>query len=207
MNNEESKIQESENPQADTTSTDSALRYTAYASRLRTILMASHRYVAYTSDIGESFRPVAHPLLVRFCYGISWTYIIGDVNFESWRAKMRQEGRYYSGLKPWDPKPEVNIEARDNYSDLDWRLVGLKRLLFQSIASMGLPAFTIHSTVRYSPILFKHFKNSTVKGVGPVVCGLAVVPLLPYLFDEPVEKIMDRAFEEGYNYYKRGKLD
>ena len=33
--------------------TDSSVRYAAYASRLRTIMLSAHRYVAYTSDIGE----------------------------------------------------------------------------------------------------------------------------------------------------------
>ena len=37
------------------TEQESGFRYAAYANRLRTILLASHRYVAYTSDIGESF--------------------------------------------------------------------------------------------------------------------------------------------------------
>ena len=65
---------------------DSSLRYAAYANRFRTILLASHRYVAYTSDIGESFRHVGHPCLVMLGYGVSWLYIIGDVLFLSCKA-------------------------------------------------------------------------------------------------------------------------
>ena len=34
------------------TEQESGFRYAAYANRLKTILLASHRYVAYTSDIG-----------------------------------------------------------------------------------------------------------------------------------------------------------
>lgn len=183
----------------DDTSTDSALRYTAYANRLRTILQASHRYVAYTSDIGESFRPVAHPKLVTFCYGISWSYLFGDVAFETWRAKMRQEGTYRPGLKPWDPKPECNTLARDEYNNLDWKILGIKRALFQSVASMGLPAFTIHSTVRYSSLLFKNSTNKRLKAFGPVALGLGVVPFLPYMFDEPVEEAFDWAFSNMFS--------
>lgn len=51
-------------------STDSNIRYVGYGMRIRTILSAAHRYVAYTSDIGESFRPVAHPWLVKGAYGL-----------------------------------------------------------------------------------------------------------------------------------------
>lgn len=188
-----------------TDSTDSALRYSAYANRIRTILSASHRYVAYTSDVGESFRPVAHPKLVTFCYGISWSYLIGDVAYESWKARMRQAGTHRPGLKPWDPTPEVSALLRDSYDDLDWKIIGVKRALFQSIASMGLPAFTIHSTVRYSSILFKDSANKTLKTFGPVALGLGIVPFLPYLFDKPVEEFMDYAFANTFSSVKQDK--
>lgn len=191
-------ILSSSSPPMDNTNTDgtseSPIRYTAYANRLRTILIASHRYVAYTSDIGESFRPVAHPKLVTTGYAISWAYLIGDVAFESWKAKLRQEGKYRPGLRPWNEIPLANPVYSMAYDDLDWKIIGLKRAVFQSIASMGLPAFTIHSTVRYSSLLFKNSKNTRLKTYGPVSLGLAIVPLLPYLFDEPVEEAVDWVF-------------
>ena len=70
-------------------STDTGFRYAAYANRIRTILLSAHRYVAYTSDIGESFRPIAHPWLVRSAYTISWTYLLGDVGHEGYKAYLR----------------------------------------------------------------------------------------------------------------------
>src|ERR1700742_3877271 len=70
-------------------STDSSVRYAAYAARARTILLSAQRYVAYTSDIGESFRPVAHPWLIRSAYGISWAYLLGDVGHEGYKAYLR----------------------------------------------------------------------------------------------------------------------
>lgn len=185
-----------------TDSTETSWRYAAYANRFRTILQASHRYIAYTSDIGESFRPVAHPYLVKFGYGISWAYLIGDVSYESWKAKLRQEGKYRPGLKPWDPTPLANPAAQIQYNDLDWKVLGVKRALFQSIASMGLPAFTIHSTVRYSSILFKNSRNKNLKTYGPVGLGLAIVPFLPYVFDKPVEEAMDYIFDKSFSKVK-----
>merc|ERR1712230_314712 len=77
--------------------TDTSMRYAAYANRLRTIMLSAHRYVAYTSDIGESFRPVAHPWLVRGAYGISWAYILGDVGNEGWRAYVRNQATRFPG--------------------------------------------------------------------------------------------------------------
>ncbi|KAI3405927.1 hypothetical protein KGF56_001146 [Candida oxycetoniae] len=188
------------------------LRYAAYANRLKTILLASHRYVAYTSDIGESFRPVAHPYLVRAGYAVSWIYIIGDVSYAAWKTKLKSQGRYQVGLQPWNKalKPDLIAAAtfKETHStiDSDWKLVALKRGIFQSIASMGLPAFTIHSAVRYSSYFFKNTKIAAMRTYGPVAVGLGIVPLLPYVFDEPVEHVTDWAFEKAVDLYHSKKV-
>ena len=50
----------------------------------------------------------------------------------------------------------------------DFRSVMVQRAVFQSIASMGLPAFTIHSIVRYSGRALKDAKNTTIRTYGPI---------------------------------------
>ncbi|KAJ6161317.1 hypothetical protein N7470_004713 [Penicillium chermesinum] len=213
-------------------STETPYRYAAYAQRVRTILLSAHRYVAYTSDIGESFRPVAHPYLVRTAYGISWAYLIGDVSHEGYKAYLRNRralsppseaafkdakepsqdeiirgmatGNLYKplskaekegsdSLTPW-PTPEISLAE-------DYRMVMTKRAIFQGIASMGLPAFTIHSVVKYSGNMLKRVKTPLVRTWGPIGLGLAVVPALPYLFDHPVEQAVDWAFDTALRAY------
>jgi len=71
----------------------------------------------------------------------------------------------------------------------------VKRAVFQSIASMALPAFTIHSAVKYSKPLFKNVQNPRLKLWGPTVTGLSLVPGLPFVFDHPVERATDLVFE------------
>lgn len=163
-------------------STDSNLRYAAYASRFRTILLSAHRYVAYTSDIGESFRPIAHPWLIKGAYGVSWAYLVGDVGHEGYKAYLRNQRIKHPGvpgimsmrsadarepLTTEDGRPEVgHVPAIE-----DFRSVMVQRAVFQSIASMGLPAFTIHSIVRYSGKALKDAKNTTIRTYGPIgVC-------------------------------------
>lgn len=73
-------------------------------------------------------------------------------------------------------------------------LVVARRAVFQGIASMALPAFTIHSIVRYSAPLFAKAANPRIRASGPTVAGLAAVPALPFLFDHPVEHAVDTAF-------------
>ncbi|KAG5924902.1 hypothetical protein E4U61_005749 [Claviceps capensis] len=188
--------------------TESNLRYAAYATRLRTILLSAHRYVAYTSDIGESFRPVAHPKLVRVAYGISWLYILGDVSHEGYRAYWHNQRILNPQLRLTARQERITgLPAEHSNSDIapgvvspleDWRTVMVQRGVFQSVASMGLPAFTIHSVVRYSGQALKKVKNPTIRTWGPIGLGLAVVPFLPWLFDEPVENAVEWAFHKGF---------
>lgn len=155
-------------------------------------MVAAQRYVAYTSDIGESFRPVAHPVLIRSAYGISWLYLTGDVLHEGYKAYIANQVMLRGGheitnvpdfLKPRElstatttaksSAPEHTNKrhevARGTVSPAttayptdaegksvlrpvgkvgfleDYRTVMVQRAIFQGLASMGLPAFTIHS--------------------------------------------------------------
>ncbi|KAK3898964.1 mitochondrial fission process protein 1 [Staphylotrichum tortipilum] len=191
---------------------DSNVRYAAYAARLRTILLSAHRYVAYTSDIGESFRPVAHPVLVRGAYGVSWVYILGDVSYEGYKAywhnkrvvdpgmELTERQRRVLGVEEGDGKMAGGVLGKGGVvSPLeDYRTVMLQRGIFQSLASMGLPALTIHSVVRYSGRAMKDVKNVRVRTWAPIGLGLAVVPFLPSIFDKPVENAVEWVFHKGF---------
>lgn len=191
-------------------STDSNVRYAAYAARFRTILLSAHRYVAYTSDIGESFRPVAHPGLVRAAYGISWAYILGDVGYEGYKAYLHNQRvlnpqlelttrqQQILGLDDEKAAPRPATPPGVITPLEDYRTVILQRGIFQSIASMGLPALTIHSVVKYSGRAMKDIKNVRLRTWGPIGLGLSVVPFLPAVFDKPVENAVEWAFHKGF---------
>ncbi|CAO1603389.1 MAG: hypothetical protein LQ349_007558 [Xanthoria aureola] len=209
VDNEESLMDQIYDGTAEDT-TNTALRYTPYLARARTILLSAHRYVAYTSDIGESFRPVAHPWLIRGAYGISWAYLLGDVSHEGYKAYLRNQQILHPG------QPGVSSvrasDARDDHPSTstagfepghvpaleDYRSVMAQRAVFQSVASMGLPAFTIHSIVRYSGRALKDVKNTRIRSYGPIGLGLAAVPLLPYMFDQPVETAVEWSFHKAF---------
>jgi mitochondrial fission process protein 1 len=62
---------------------------------------------------------------------------------------------------------------------------------------MGLPALTIHSLVRYSgKYIFSKSANKTIRVWAPAAVGLGVVPILPYLYDHPVERAVDKLWEK-----------
>ncbi|KAI9306927.1 mitochondrial 18 KDa protein-domain-containing protein [Cunninghamella echinulata] len=167
---DESIVERIEEGEIDTT--DTVARYLGYGARLRTLAKAGSRYLAYSSDVGESFRPLLNPKLVTATYMISWTYVLGDVAYEGYKA-------YDVEKKPSD---EVAI-------------VVVKRALFQSIASMILPMTTIHTAVKYSSKAMKNVKNPFIRTTGPTAIGLAIIPFLPTLFDEVVKENLDKVFE------------
>ena len=168
--------------------TDSNLRYAAYATRFRTILLSAHRYVAYTSDIGESFRPVAHPWLIKGAYGVSWAYLAGDVSHEGYKAYLRNQRLMHPGEPGVTSRRAVDATVVGESKSLsekvgemnngykpghvpaieDYRSVMAQRAIFQTVASMGLPAFTIHSIVRYSGRALKDAKNTKIRSYGPI---------------------------------------
>lgn len=70
----------------------------------------------------------------------------------------------------------------------------------------GLPALTIHTVVAQSTKVYRrNAKSARVRAWGPTLTGLAVVPLLPYLFDEPVEHVTDLAFDWMKRKWYEGK--
>ncbi|KLJ07596.1 hypothetical protein EMPG_16918 [Blastomyces silverae] len=251
-------------------STDTKYRYAAYTNRIRTLLLSAHRYVAYTSDVGESFRPVAHPWLVRSAYGISWAYILGDVANEGYKAYLRNRrvlapaceayrnatGTVPEGMEigavagrkrpqeetlnstaskthplPWpDPEEDTLVPWQTTKIPLveDYRAVMAERAVFQALASMGLPALTIHSVVKYSGRAFRGAKTTMIRtwlpiGVGSSTMmsdgyfytmiadgllkqlGLAVVPFLPYAFDKPVEHGVQWVFHNAFRVIEGGQ--
>ncbi len=174
-------------------------------------MLSAHRYVAYTSDIGESFRPIAHPYLVSGAYAISWLYLIGDVSHEGYKAYCRNQRTLYpekylteiidqnkskdipstgqsTGIFNKVQEIAKNATSTEGIKSAvqgsgtttdqivpgripaieDYRAVMAQRAIFQAVASMGLPAFTIHSIVRYSGRALKDAKNKTIRTWGPI---------------------------------------
>ena len=58
----------------------------------------------------------------------------------------------------------------------DFRTIMVERAIFQSVASMGLPAFTIHSIVKYSGKALKDAKNRTIRTYGPIGVRTLLLP-------------------------------
>lgn len=166
---------EREIKEGDIDTKDTGFRYLAYLARLRPLVQPATRYLAYTSDVGEAFRPVVNPRIVTTAYGVSWAYLIGDVAYEG----------YKSGKEVKD----CNIEGKEGTTAIGLRVV--QRSIFQATASMLFPALTIHSIVKYSALFLQKRKvQSRFMKAMPTALGLFTVPFLPYIFDGMLSSLL-----------------
>ena len=164
---------------------DSDVRYLAYAQRVTRALTASSRYLAFSSDVGEAFRPVVSPRMVTFSYALTWGYVFSDVAYNAYMARKLHPG---------------------NVAFLQDRTA--RAASFQLIGSVALPFIIIHSGVKYSSKIFDQVapKIRLLRAWGPSAVGLAIIPLLPTFVDHPVEQAVDYAFKRWNPFNLDAKL-
>lgn len=140
---------------------DTAARYSAYA-----------HFLAYASDVGESFRSVLPPAAVTATYGIAGMYMIGDIAYAG----------YAESQKPGTTSSHIGKTVAHS-------------TVFQGLASLSLPFLVIHNAVHLSEKhIFKTMQNAFLKRWGPSAVALAIIPALP-IADEPIEKFIDWVFD------------
>lgn len=105
------------------------------------------------------------------------------MSYEGYKAYLRNQ----RVLNPSNVAPHLNADKLPNQKSLgeglsapsgtaqgkvtpieDYRSVMAQRAVFQGVASMGLPAFTIHSIVKYSGKAMKDMKNPRIRTWGPI---------------------------------------
>lgn len=145
-------------------------RYVGYSAAFA----RAFRYLAFTSDVGEALRPVVRKSIVNASYAVAASYCVADVAWETY--KVGKTGKNSLGHPMTVPQMVV------------------ERSTFQLVASLALPAVIIHSAVDFA----KHFTKriGRFQKWGPSVFGLAVIPLLPVLIDEPAERGIEWAFNK-----------
>lgn len=161
---------------------DSDARYLAYAQRIARVFAPGTRYLAFSSDVGEAFRPVVSTGMVRLSYGLTWGYVFGDIAYSTYNA--------------YKLHPHNTAFVKDRAS---------RATTFQLLGSVALPFLIIHTTVSQSSKVFaKYTPNLRVMRMwGPSAIGLALIPFLPTFVDHPIEKAVDYAF----NHYNPFKVD
>lgn len=140
----------------------------AVSAKVKTIAAANARYTAYSSDVGEALRPIVPQWAVRGSYGLAIAYIMGDVAYTGHKESLKPDGNATRAIA--------------------------HAAVFQGVASLALPMVIIHQAVHAAQYATKRLGRFTKWG--PTICGLALIPALPFAVDEPCEHVIDRAFDE-----------
>ena len=142
------------------------------------------RLAAFTSEVGESLRPLIEVWQVRVMYAVSWLYVLID----------------------------IVLRTADEWA-LSGRTLRVVRTfaffsIFHTVATMLLPAVIIHAAVHHADAALRplrHLNGPSTTAlptpllpllrhpIVPTVVGLALIPLMP-LLDEPVEALLKWAF-------------
>jgi len=144
-----------------------------YARGAIVAFLTKGRFIAYTSDIGESARPVMPSWFVNACYGLTFLYVgvaVGHHTFEAHEQGASQ----------------MMVLRTFTHSTT-----------FELLASVAMPSLIIHQAVHFAQHQAHRLPAGPVARWAPTVVGLACIPFLPYL-DPPVEKAIDAAFEYGW---------
>ena len=136
------------------------------------------RYLAYSSDVGESVRPLVNKRFVNGAYGVAFVYVGWDI--------------YHQSKKTFDETGDMNATLK----------TAAETTIFQGLASLLIPSVSIHSGVKYSKELCK-VMTKEMKGplkyrimrFTPTLTGLAMIPLMP-LIDEPIEEMVHYVFRD-----------
>tara|TARA_B110001452_G_scaffold262503_1_gene262631 strand:- start:141 stop:1160 length:1020 start_codon:yes stop_codon:yes gene_type:complete len=144
-----------------------------YARGAVVAFLTKGRFIAYTSDIGESARPVMPAWFVNGAYGLTFLYVSVAVGHHTYEAH------------------------RAGASDSMVKRAFAHTATFEVIASVALPSLIIHQVVHF----VQHYAHRLPKGPAvrwaPTVAGLCCIPFLPFL-DPPAEKAIDAAFDYAW---------
>ena len=141
------------------------------------------RYVAYSSDVGESMRPVLRPWMVNATYGIAVGYVLYDAGSD---VKRKMDAGH----------PTEVLLATGTY-----------KLVFHGLVSLAMPAVIIHSAVHQAHDLFAREAFSKMPRVvkwGPSAVGLGLIPLMP-LLDPPAEHVLEAVFDKVWPAWRVGE--
>lgn len=146
------------------------------------------RYAGYANEIGESFR-YQFPKLVTPSYMVSFGYCFADAGT--------------TGYDIYTKYDDSNRNNKNQYSkSVTTALYAGDVLLWQSLASVMIPGFTIHTIVRASrfavarsPILLA----ASVKEWTPTFIGLGSIPLIIHPIDHLVDTLLNNTTRQWFD--------
>jgi len=129
------------------------------------------RLLGYANEVGEAFRKLVPSAVVKASYGVSFAYVLADTFDKTKKA----------------PEGKKAVYAVDT-------------LIWQTLASIAIPGFTINRICALS-----YFLLNKSKGMSPsarlwttTAIGLASIPFIVKPIDHGVDYVMDKTLRKMY---------
>jgi len=141
------------------------------------------RYLGYANEVGEAFRAFVGASGVFASYAVASGYVLSDAIYQSYRISKSEEA---NAMSPGGKSMRVFV-------------AGAESLVWQSLASVVIPGFTINRMVALAHFGLDHLyktdawahiapgTTSTVDHWMPTLFGLTVIPLIVRPIDSTVE--------------------
>ncbi|KAK3084429.1 hypothetical protein FSP39_013489, partial [Pinctada imbricata] len=138
--------------------------------------------IGYANEVGEAFRAQVHVNLVRLSYVVASGYVVADAVHKGQEASERK----------WETEERKRSRVR-------WAV--LDTLIWQGLASVAIPGFTINRICKFTAILLER----TSKIPGPMqkwsttAIGLGCIPFIIKPIDRFVDFLMESTFRKWYH--------
>ncbi|XP_048755669.2 mitochondrial fission process protein 1-like [Ostrea edulis] len=140
------------------------------------------RYLGYSNEVGEAFRAQVPVRWVHLSYVAASGYVVADAVHKGWEASQ----------KSWED--ESKRRSRVGWAVLD-------TLIWQGLASVAIPGFTINRICKFSGILLKKstsWPGPTRKWTTTAV-GLLSIPFIIKPIDKSVDYLMENTLRKWYH--------
>lgn len=175
------------------------------------IVQLFNNRIGYANEVGESFRALVHVNWVRLSYGVAFAYVLADTRDKTLKVQSPVLELHiisccqFLNIKKIIIKsvhvPHVATSAKNKYylffQDTSKKMIAATdTLVWQTLASVAIPGFTINRTCALSLFLLaKSTKLSLpVRKWTTTAIGLGMIPFIVHPIDRLVDVLMDNTF-------------
>ncbi|GIX86705.1 mitochondrial fission process protein 1 [Caerostris darwini] len=139
------------------------------------------RLLGYANEVGESFRALVHVNAVRASYVVAFSYVLADT-----ADKVKKRDKL--------------LDKEDTARNAKLITSAFDTLVWQTLASVAIPGFTINRLCAASLYLLKKHSKlpSTTRKWTTVAIGLGSIPFIVKPIDHLVDTLMNNTFRKWF---------
>ena len=160
------------------------------------------RYLGYANEIGESFR-YQYPRYVVPSYVVAFGYCLADATSTGYHTYYSQS-RHKNGTNNRNHYNDGTDENKYEQLRIRRTMVStLDTLLWQSLASVLIPGYVIHTIVKITKYSIPQQLRVpfVIRTWLPTIIGLGAIPFIVHPIDQTVDYLLDNTARSFYRHY------